>query len=249
MNEIKQIYINEITHILFMHYIKDLFQGKETEHLHNKFIRYSRGEFVGPLLKLKFAKANVKVYASFHFTDELLSIFADKLGDREVKAKGTIVWNKDLATEFDTLGIKFTKVSKARGIFKYTIDNTIVLKDLVALMNKYYVLLNVKEDGLTYSTKKALPKPNKEFGADFCKLTLPADMKDFIIDEFAFDLENREKIKQIEISHKIIVTDIALPEGEKDFEIARRQAKRVGTIERVLTVDGEENLSQRELNV
>jgi hypothetical protein len=232
-----------------MHYIKDLFEGNQTEHLHNKFIRYSRGDFVGPLLKLKFAKANVKVYASFHFTDELLSIFADKLGDREVKAKGTILWNKDLSPEFDELGIKFAKVSKARGIFKYAIDNTVVLKDLVALMNKYYVLLNIKEEGLTYSTKKALPKPNKEFGADFCKLTLPGDMKDFMLDEFAFDLENREKIKQIEISHKIIVTDIVLPEGEKDFEIARRQAKRVGTIERVLTVDGEENLSQKELNV
>jgi hypothetical protein len=232
-----------------MHYIKDLFNENNTEHLHNKFIRYSRGDFLGPLLKLKFTKANVKVYASFHFTDELLSIFADKLDDREVRAKGTILWNKDLAPEFEQLGIKFAKVSKARGIFKYAIDNDVVLKDLVTLMNKYYVLLNVKEDGLTYSTKKALPKPNKEFGADFCKLTLPGDMKDLIIDEFAFDLENREKVKQIEISHNIKITNIALPEGEEDFEIARRQAKRVGTIERVLTVDGEENLSQREIRV
>lgn len=232
-----------------MHFIRDLFQENMTEHLHNKFIRYSRGDFVGPLLKLKFAKANVKVYASFHYTDELLTLFAEKLGDKQVRAKGTVLWNKDLAPEFEELGIKFGKVSKARGIFKYTIDNDVVLKDFVKLMNKYHVLLNVKEEGLTYSTKKALPKPNKEFGADFCKLTLPNEMKDLIIDEFAFDLENRDKIKQIEVSHNIKINDIVLPEGETDFEIARRQAKRVGVIERVLIVDGEENLSQKELNV
>ncbi|NQZ84829.1 MAG: hypothetical protein HRU03_03845 [Nanoarchaeales archaeon] len=232
-----------------MHYIKDLFEGNMTEHLHNKFIRYSRGDFVGPLLKLKFAKANVKIYASFHFTDELLAIFAEKIGNNEVRAKGTIFWNKDLSPEFEKLGLKFIKVSKARGIFKYTIDNDVVLKDLVKLMDKYYVLLNIKHNGLTYSTKKALPKPNKEFGADFCKLTLPGDMKDLIIDEFVFDLEDRNKVKLIEISHQIKVTDIVLPEGEKDFDIARRQAKRVGKIERVVTVDGEENLSERVLNV
>lgn len=232
-----------------MHFIKDLFQDNQTEHLHNKFIRYSRGEFVGPLLKVKFAKANVKVYASFHFVDELLQLVADKLGDKQVHIKGTLLWNKDLGPELEELGIKFLKVAKARGIFKYTLDNDTVLQNFVKVMNKYHLLINVKEDGLSYTTKSSFPKPNKEFGPDFCKLTLPSDMKDLIIDEFCFDLENPEKVKAIEISHKIKIDDIVLPEGETDFEVARRQAKRVGSIERVLTVDGTENLSQKEFKV
>jgi len=232
-----------------MHFIKDLFQDNQTEHLHNKFIRYSRGEFVGPLLKIRISKANLKVYASFHFVDELLDLVATKLGNKKSHIKGTLLWNKDLGDELEELGIKYLKRSKARGIFKYTLDNEVNLIDFVKTMNKYHVLINIKDELLSYTTKTSFPKPNKEFKADFCKLTLPIELKDLIFDEFCFDLEKRDKIKLIEISHKIKINEIVLPEGEKDFEIARRAAKRVGSIERVLTVDGEEHLSQKEFSI
>lgn len=232
-----------------MHYIKDLFTDNPTEHLHNKFIRYSRGDFVGPLLKVRFSKANLKVYASFHFVDELLSMVANQIGNKDTRIKGTLLWNKDLNPGLLELGIKYLKVSKARGIFKYTLDNDVNLINFVKTMNQYHVLINIKEEGISYTTKKAFPKPNKEFKADFCKLTLPAEMKDLLFKEFAFDMEKKDKIKLLEISHKMKITDIILPEGEENFDIARRQAKRVGSIERVVKIDGEEFLSQKEFNV
>lgn len=232
-----------------MHYIKDLFQETPTEHLHNKFIRYSRGEFVGPLIKIRLTKANIKVYASFHFVDELLELVANQLGDNQTHIKGTLLWNKDLGPELEDLGIKYLKVTKARGIFKYTLDNDVVLKKFVEKMNKYHVLINIKEEGLSYTTKTNFPKPNKEFGPDFCKLTLPIEMKDILLSEFAFDYKEKPKLKLLEISHKIQINDIILPQGEENFEIARKLAKRVGRIERVLTVDGEEDLSEKEFKV
>lgn len=42
--------------ILIMHYIKDVFKKQETEHAHNKFIRYSKGNFVGPIINIKVSK-------------------------------------------------------------------------------------------------------------------------------------------------------------------------------------------------
>ena len=76
-----------------MHYMKDVFEGKVSEHAHNKFVRYSKGNFVGPLVNIKISKANVKVSASFHFVDELLMMVAKVLGDKVVHVEGTLVWN------------------------------------------------------------------------------------------------------------------------------------------------------------
>ena len=230
-----------------MHFIKDLFEKNQTEHLHNKFIRYSKGNFVGPLLKIKFTKNDVKIYASFHFTDELLSMCADILGNDPVHVKGSLVWNQDLAPQLAELGIMYSKVSKSRGIFKYTLENDVPLQDFVKSMGGYHVLLTIKEEGLSYVTKSSLPKPNKEFGADFCKVTLPQSHAKKVMEEFAFDVKCTAK--QIEIEHKIEVTDIELPENITDFDKARREAKRVGTIVRKVIVDGEETETSQDFKV
>lgn len=232
-----------------MHFVKDLFTDNETEHLHNKFIRYSRGNFIGPLLKVKIAKANIKVYASFHYVDELLEFIAEYLGDKEVNVKGVLLWNKDLGPDLSSIGVDYVKLSKARGIFKYTLDTNVALNKFVAKLNQYNLLVNIKEDNLSYATKSSFPKPNKEFKADFCKLTLPIELKDKLLGEFCFDVENTDKVKTIEIENQIVVDDIKLPEGESDFNIARRMAKRVGNLSRTVVVDGVETKTEKAFNV
>jgi len=232
-----------------MHFVKDLFTNNETEHLHNKFIRYSRGDFTGPLLKVRFSKANIKVYASFHYVDELLDFIANYLGERETHINGFLLWNKDLNPELRSIGVEYLKLSKARGIFKYTLDCDTNLKKFVEVMNKYNVLINVKEDDLSYTTKSSFPKPNKEFKPDFCKLTLPASLKDSLFKEFIFDTKDTGKINLVEIGHRIVVEDIKLPENETDFDIARRLAKRVGNMTRSVSVDGVETKTDKDFNV
>ncbi len=222
-----------------MHYIKDIFEKKETQHAHNKFIRYSKGNFVGPLMKIKFSKQEVKIGASYHFNDELLKIVANYLGDKIVHIKGLLIWNLDLSVGLERLGIKYSKVSKSRGIFKYTLDNEVCLKKFVDEMGNYNLLITIKTENAPITTKSALPKPNKEFGADFCKVKLPGEFKDEILKEFVFDLKTKEKIKSIEIKHKIEINDIRLPKIE-DFEKARRLAKRIGIIKRFVSVNGSE---------
>ncbi|MEC8339531.1 MAG: hypothetical protein VXZ40_02810 [Nanoarchaeota archaeon] len=220
-----------------MHYIKDIFEGNITEHAHNKFVRYSKGSFVGPLVNIKAMSSGVKVSASFHFVDELLMLATQVIGNRQVHVKGSLVWNSDLGRELEDLGIKYSKVTKSRGIFKYVLDNEVPFKEFVNTFGSYHLLLTVKEDDLTFVTKSSFPKPNKEFGPDFVKAKFPKDFAEKIMGEFAFDCPL--KTKEIKISHHINIDDIELPKDSKNFEEARKLAIRKGSIIRITEIDGE----------
>lgn len=220
-----------------MHYIKDIFEGKKTQHAHNKFVRYSKGSFVGPLLQIKQNPSSIKVNTSFHLVDELLHLIAEVLGNEVVRVKGSIVWNTDLTEELAQHGIKYSKVTKTRGIFKYVLDNDVHFKDFVDTMSGYNILLSVKHPKVSISSKSAFPKPNKEFTSDFCKCEFPKEMASRIFEEFAFDI-NEKSPKTIIIEHHIDVNDIKLPQDSQTFEEARRLATREGSIKRKITVDG-----------
>lgn len=228
-----------------MHYIKDIVENNVTEHAHNKFLRYSKGNFVGPLMKIKFGKSDVKVYGSFHFVDELLILVAEYLGSKVVHVKGSLVWNSDLTPELAKLGIMYSKVTKSRGIFKYVLENDVNIKDFVEYMGKYNVLVSIKDD-VSLVTKSSFPKPNKEFTNDFCKAVFPASFAKRILEEFAF--ETKELPKEVVIEHRILIDDIELPDVES-FEEARRLAKRKGTLIRKVIVDGTETVTEFKFSV
>ncbi len=224
-----------------MHYIKDIFEGNLTEHAHNKFVRYSRGNFVGPLMKIKFSSSGIKLFSSFHFVDELVMLAADLIGNEKVHVKGSLVWNSDLSSQLSNLGIKYSKVSKARGIFKYELDNEVNLKDFLLNLGNFNYLISFKKDDISLTCKSSFPKPNKEFASDFCKLSFPVSCSKKILEEFAFDIDSKIKIKEIVIKHEIIISDLEIPQID-DFELARRQAKRIGKLKRFISVNGGEFL-------
>ncbi len=220
-----------------MHYIKDIFEGKETEHAHKKFIRYSKGNFTGPIITLKVMKKGIKVHSSFHIIDELLHLMAGHLKDREIMVKGTLSWNKDLSPDLEKSGIKYMKVTKSRGIFKYILNNNIILSNFLENLGDYNILLSFKEEDISLSTKNTFPKPNKEISKDFCKSLFPQNLAKKVLSDFAFDIKDLKGVKEIQIEHDIIINDIHLPKGEP-FEIARKLAKREGILKRTVTVNG-----------
>lgn len=221
-----------------MHYLKDIFNKVDSEHAHNKFIRYSKGKFIGPKIKIKVTKNGIKLNGSFHLVDELLMLMAEYLKNREVLVKGTLSWNKDLSPELEQTGIKYLKVTKSRGIFNYTLENTIKFKEFVDTLGDYHILISFKEEDITLSTKPKFPKPNKDITNDFCKTNFPQSMAKKILSEFAFDVK-QDNIKEILITNDIIVEDIKLPDID-NFEEARKLAKRAGTIKREVIVNGGE---------
>lgn len=224
-----------------MHYIKDLFEKKDSEHAHGKFVRYSKGEFIGPQIKIKLTKNGIKLNGSFHLVDEFLTLIGEYTGNRDIEIKGRLAWNQDLSSKLETLGIKHLKVTKSRGIFNYILHNTVNFKDFAESLGSYHVTINFKEDDVTLSTKSKFPKPNKEVTNDFCKTNFPASMKKRILSEFAFDVNVKDP-KEIIIGNQIFVDRIDLPKTD-NFDEARRLAKRGGKIVRTITIDSAETIT------
>jgi hypothetical protein len=233
-----------------MHYVKDIFQGKQSEHAHTKLTRYSKGTFQGPLLEVRFSSKFIKLSGSFHYADELLAIIAKHLKKEIIHIKGSVVWNKDLTKDFESLGMKYVKVTKSRGIFKYVLDNDVEIGPFVELFGKYNLLVSFKFGDISITTKSSFPKPNKEFKADFCKCTFPLALKDEIFSEFLFDVTFDPKIKYVSISHQIQIDDIIMPQGDYTFEEMRRLSKRKGIFTREVELKGKEKeLSSAEFEV
>ena len=222
-----------------MHYIKNIFENNIDLRTHNKFIRYSRGVFTGPLIKLKVVGSNLKVSSSFHLTDELLLIISDILGNTIVHVKGSLIWNRDLTEEFGKLGIKYAKVTKSRGIFNYALDNEVNIKEFCNYMSDFNLLVSLKYEGFSLTTKSSFPKPNKEITPDFCKAVFPLKEAGKIFKELAFDVDFNKGVKEVVISHEIIIDELDLPNIE-NFEEARRVGKRKGILKRHVSVNGGE---------
>lgn len=220
------------------HYIKEIFEKDSQEkRIHGKFIRYSKGNFTGPLIKIKKQKDSLKIKSSFHIVDELLWLATKYTSEKDVNIKGTISYNMDLSAEFEELGLKYMKVSKSRGIYKYQIDNVVNIDNFVNKMADYNPLLSFTSKNVKITTKKSFPKPNKEITNNFCYLELPLEAEEEIYSNFCFDIDERPK--DIDISHTIIIDEIVFPD-KKDisFEQLRRESQRKGTIKRELQYNG-----------
>ncbi len=219
-----------------MHYIRDIFENKENDHAHSKFVRYSKGIFTGPMLTLKFEKSQVKVSTSFHLVDELLFFIAQKIGDCELDVRGSLSWNKDLGLELERNGIKYLKASKSRGIFKYELKNKVKFKSFVETFINYNLFISFEVNDIKFTCKDKAPKASDEVVADFCKLKIPYEYVDSFMKDFCFDIKDKS-LKNIEISNGIEINDIIFPAGKLSFEDIRRLSKRKGKIIRKIIIN------------
>jgi len=221
------------------HYIKEIFEKKESERVHKKFLRYSKGTFTGPLITIKKTSENIKIKSSFHIIDELLYLTSKYTTDKNVHIKGVIIYNKDLGPEFGSIGLKYLKVSKTRSIYKYTLDNEVDIKKFTNIFLKYKPLINFVSKNTKLTSKKNFPKPNNEISNSFCHAELPLEAEKEIINMFCFDI--KKPVKNVKISHEFIIDEVIFPENTEKltFEEVRRLAKRKGKIKRIIENNGE----------
>jgi len=230
-----------------MHFIKEIFTKKISENTHNKFIKYSKGNFVGPLMKITYKKNVVRLTTSIHYLEELIEFIFENFVENEIKVKGKVINNASLRTFLEENDIHILKESRAKGIFKYEIETNLTY-DKYKILNKYKNYLNMKTDFFSFNCKNAIPKPNKEVVKDFCKFLFPKEYLEKILIYFVYDSEKAFK-KKLEISHQIEITDVLIPKKITDFQIARKEAKRVGTLERVVSVDEEKIESKTKFKI
>lgn len=217
-----------------MNFIKEVFEGKESDSSHRQFIRFGKGEYGGRAVIGMWKTKNIKIRGSFEFANDFVN-FASGLAN--IKFSGTI-WSRN---ELEGMEGK-----RKEGKWIYEAKD-IPSSKIVEMSGKIYCfLLNAEGEGIKLKIKPKLPKPGKSEGKTddkFCQMEIDEKYYKKAKDDFFWDLPEGKKIS---VEHRYIITEIVPPRGEKDFNKIREMAKRKGKIIRKADVDGKE--IKREVN-
>jgi hypothetical protein len=225
-------------------FIKKIWFGKIDDAVHFQFIRFSRGIFENrAVINVKNGET-IKLTSTFELTNDFVNFVA---GLADVKFSGIILSREDLEEIFMKGGVEWDE-SKKRGLFVYIIEeiSSSVVNEIKD--KTYHMLLDAEVPGISLKIKKKLPKLGKsskeKIDDKFCVLELDEKFFPQLYEEFLFDLPS--DFKRIRISHTFNITEIILPQGEKDFEQLRLKAKRKGKILRIAEIDGKTMQEEKE---
>jgi hypothetical protein len=200
-----------------MTFIQKIFEKNIDEEIHKSFTRFSRGTFEGRgVTKIKVSKEKIRLWASYDLVNDIMEMSLPYI--KEAKVTGRVIKEKK----------------------KIDINETMTGEQLKNLCKEYdFVLLNIQSDNITFKSKTSLPKPGKPLSEKFSSGTFPLEL----LKEFVFDHELN--FKQAFITHTVEVNNIIIPEEVKNDPVqARLQAKRQGTLTRILTIDGKETTAE-----
>jgi len=232
-------------------FIKKIFEGKEADELvHTQFNKFSRGEFLDKaMIRAKNSKGKYTISTTAEYAKDLVINLAEKLGEKKTQVTGALISALDLD------GFDYKERKMVMGVRKYMIDTEMSGNEIIRLCNKlqkafFALSFSVGDNELKIKPKSpksskgasSQKNPDKKAKIDFCKLKT-SDKN--LVNTIIFDNEAKD-FKKIEIKHDIIVEDIIMPEGEKDFVKIREMAKRKGKIIRKIDVDGNEIVKERE---
>jgi len=227
-----------------MNFIRKIYEKNIDEKTHQKFVRYSIGEFEKEEFMIKKGSSFVQIKAGFEYLDVMFDLMAQCVNEN-VLLNGVIVTKNKIINELNEFGIEPKKVTGK----KYTIQETMSkekFKEFVNKFNSNFLLLNVKSGKYSISVKKSIPKPGK-LVEKF--VTAKFDLKDLdlIKKEFLFDIKV-DNFKDISIKHTYFIDEIIIPDEFKNNpEEARLNAKRKGRIIRKIGIDGKTEEKEIEL--
>ncbi len=227
-----------------MNFIKNIYEKNVDEKVHQKFVRYSVGEFEKEEFMIKKGSSFVQIKAGFEYLDVMFDLIAQCVNE-DVSLTGVIITKNKIINELNEFGIEPKKVTGK----KYTIEETMSkekFKEFVEKFNSYSLLIKLKSGKYSISVKKSIPKPGKILEKF---VTAKFDLKDLdlIKKEFLFDI-NIDNFKDISIKHTYVIDDIIIPDEFKNNpEQARLNAKRKGRIIRKIGIDGKTEEKEIEL--
>lgn len=208
-------------------FIKKIFTNKTDEQVHRQFVRFGKGNYPGRAALTLKKSEKIKLGGSF----ELVNDFVNFCSGFSCSFSGRILSRTEIP-EF--------KGRIKSGMYEYNVENLDSEKINSISSQAYALLLDARGLGIELKTKKKLPKPGKSGEAKiddkYCQLEL--DIKYWSkLSEF-FMLPECKKAK---MRHTYEITEIVIPEGEKDFSKIRELARRKGRIIRKIEVDGKES--------
>jgi len=224
-----------------MNFIKKIADKNTDESVHLQFQKFSRGLFKNrALINAKKSKEKYTLATGPEFSNELVRVFAEKLGDKKTLVTGAIISTSDLSGKID-----FKEIKQFQGVKRYFIETELSGKEMILLLDEFpkvfFALTFSVDENNSLKIKPKAPKSGKpgkgdeEPKADFCKLV--TDDKE-IARNFIF--EDKE-FKEAEINHTFFIDSIVIPDelkNEKDFAVVREKSKRKGRIVREANIDG-----------
>ncbi|MHA1883507.1 MAG: hypothetical protein ACW96S_00525 [Promethearchaeota archaeon] len=248
-----------------MHFLKKLIESpiledpaKQHIDIHRHFYRYSKGQFIGPALKISRSKQRLTLKGSHEYEDLILEIGASTISEDEVEIKGKLISGSDISELLETLGFDWN-LKKSTGKTKNYIATILshitkekLLESIMAFRKTSYYLISFNiNPTCKVTTKKNTPQPSqKKVEEDdvskriqFCTGVITNNennlnlILDLVVPDFKSEING--KWKSIIIKNNYLITDIILPDNVDNWGLKRVLAIRKGKLFRTLTIDDE----------
>jgi hypothetical protein len=250
-----------------MHFLKKVIESPVLEdpannyiNVHRHFYRYSRGDFIGPAIKISKTKAKLTLKGSHEYEDLILEIVANGMMNSEdqFEIKGNLISGADVSDKINSLGFAWdlkqskgqTKNYKAAIVDKTNRD--ILLASIEKFRENSYFLLSFNiTPNCKVTTKKNIPQPSKKKVEEddvnkriqFCTGYTSNTEKNikFIFNNVLSDFKSElpKNWKSIILYNNYKILDIEIPKGIKNSKLLRIMAIRKGKLFRSVDVDGE----------
>ncbi|MCK4383583.1 MAG: hypothetical protein KAW66_09845 [Candidatus Lokiarchaeota archaeon] len=253
------------------HFIKKLIQSpilvdpaKNHKDIHRHYYRYSKGDFIGPALKISKTKARINLKGTHEYEDLISEIVVSTVPeDEKIKFTANLITGSEISETINNLGFDWN-LKKSTGKTKnYKTDITDITDNHTLLKlidvfreNSYFLLSFNLNPTCKLTTKKRIPQPSKKKVEDddiskriqFCKGVINNTesninlILNLALEDFKSDLPTTWK--NIIITNNYKITEIELPKNVKNSMLLRLLAIRKGKMYRSINVDGEMNEKQ-----
>ncbi|NHJ20255.1 MAG: hypothetical protein EAX91_04865 [Candidatus Lokiarchaeota archaeon] len=250
-----------------MHFLSELIKNPILENppknymsIHRHFYRYSKGDFIGPALKISKTSGKITLKGTHEYEDLILELVGKSISSSELEfeIKGKLISGEDLKETISHLGLTWelkkstgqTKNYKADIIDKVKKNQLLQAIDIFR-KNSYLLLSFGINPNCKVTTKKSIPQPSKKKVEDddlskriqFCSGTLSTTATNLkmVLDSAVPDFisEIPKNWKSLIIFNNYKINEIEIPKNIKNSSLLRIMAVRKGKMFRSLDVDGE----------
>ena len=248
------------------HFIKKLIQSpiledpaKNYKDIHRHFYRYSKGDFIGPALKINKTKSRINLKGTHEYEDLIQEIVVTTVPDNDkIEFKANLITGSDISETINILGFEWDlkkstgKTKNYKADITDNADNHALLKTINTFRENSYFLLSFNLNATCkVTTKKRIPQPSKKKVEEddiskrvqFCSGVIDNSESNInlifnlALEDFKSELPS--KWNNIIITNNYKITEIELPKNVNNSMLLRLLAIRKGKVYRSINIDGD----------
>jgi hypothetical protein len=250
-----------------MHFLKELIKTPILENpsenhmnIHRHFYRYSKGDFIGPAMKITQTKTKITLKGAHEYEDLILEIVTRSIPDTDERfeIKGILISGENINKILSELGFNWDLKKSTGQVQNYKanildhITKSQLMESIDLFRENSYLLLSFNlNPNCKVSTKKNIPQPSKkkieEDDVDkriqFCTGYLSNTNKNLqtVLELSLSDFKSEipENWKNITIFNNYKIIEVEIPKNIQNSRILRIMAVRKGKLLRSIDIDGE----------